>query len=303
MERSSEFVKDKAIFGSFPKQESVEEFENIGVRYFVDLTCDGESKITPYKTKYTYIRYPIIDRRIPTNWHTFAQFIIRIGNIIKSLDGGEMLYLSCKGGHGRSGLVVACLLCYLYKISPSEALENTNKYHSRRKDMREKWRRLGSPQTGYQKRFVSKFFEPLYVYGNHTKYFSSGFNNDANIPVMIPGFGLFPTATSAFYSFKDSDNIEYVKNMELLTDITEIRSFIKTIPDTESWLKKREDILYYILNLKFEQNDTIREHLLNTGLRPIIVKSDDLYYGNTDKHGKNILSKSLMVLRSELYKK
>jgi hypothetical protein len=35
MERSSYFIKDKALFGSYPTQESVEELEKEGVRYFI----------------------------------------------------------------------------------------------------------------------------------------------------------------------------------------------------------------------------------------------------------------------------
>ena len=143
MERTSEFVKNKALFGGYPIQEQVDLFESLGVRYFVDLTCDGEKKITPYKTEYTYIRYSIPDRRVPTNWRSFSQFIIKIGNIIKGLSDGNKLYLHCKGGHGRSGVVVACLLCYLYNMAPPEALSMTTKYHSCRKEMREKWRKMG----------------------------------------------------------------------------------------------------------------------------------------------------------------
>ena len=47
MDYCSYFIKDKAIFGSFPTQESVYELENEGVKYFVDLTDnDKEKKIT-----------------------------------------------------------------------------------------------------------------------------------------------------------------------------------------------------------------------------------------------------------------
>ena len=38
MNYCSYFIKDKALFGSYPTQQSVEELEQEGVRYFVDLT-------------------------------------------------------------------------------------------------------------------------------------------------------------------------------------------------------------------------------------------------------------------------
>ena len=111
MDRSSEFIRNKALFGGYPTQEYVNEFETMGVRYFIDLTCEGEKKIVPYTTIYTYERYSISDHRVPTDWNSFAQFISKIGNIIKSRHTGEKVYRHCKGGHGRSGVVVACLLC------------------------------------------------------------------------------------------------------------------------------------------------------------------------------------------------
>ena len=55
MELTSEFIKNKAYFGGYPTQEQVNAYEDIGFRYFVDLTQDGEKRITPYKTKYNYI--------------------------------------------------------------------------------------------------------------------------------------------------------------------------------------------------------------------------------------------------------
>ena len=303
MERSSEFVKNKALFGSYPLQEHVDLFETLGVRYFIDLTCDGEKRITPYKTKYTYIRYPILDRRVPTNWRTFAQFIIKVGTIIKNLSTGEKVYVHCKGGHGRSGIVVACLLCYLYKITPPEALSKTTRYHSRRKEMRDKWRKMGSPQTRSQKHFVTKFFEPLYIYRNYSKYFSAGFSNDANITVMVPGFGLFPTATSAFCAFKDPTNTEYVKRLEEVTDTDTIRKIASETHEGKDWEDIRESVMYNVLHLKFEQHNVIRSHLMNTGLRSIIVRSVDLYWGKLDNSGKNTLGKMLTILRKNLYKR
>jgi predicted NAD-dependent protein-ADP-ribosyltransferase YbiA (DUF1768 family) len=301
MERSSEFVKNKALFGSYPYQDQVNQFESLGVRYFVDLTCSGEKKIVPYKTNYTYIQYPIPDRRIPTNWRTFSQFIIKIANIIKNLSTGEKVYVHCKGGHGRSGIVVASLLCYLYKFTPSEALSKTTKYHSHRKEMREKWRRMGSPQTLSQKHFVTKFFEPLYIYKNYTRYFSSGFSNDANFQVIVPNFGTFPTVTSAFNAFKDPNNREYVTSLESTVDLDEMKKIIAVFPDPDNWEDIREDIMYNILKLKFDQNEIIKKQLLNTGLRPIIFRSTDSFWGKLDKTGKNVLGILLMILRKELY--
>ena len=99
MDNSSYFIKNRALFGSFPTQESILELEDHGVRYFVDLTdLTKEKKIFAYKTKYTYINYPIDDHSIPDNIRTFSSFIIKISNIIKNLKQDQRILIHCKGG-------------------------------------------------------------------------------------------------------------------------------------------------------------------------------------------------------------
>lgn len=301
MNRSSEFIKNIALFGGFPTQKCVNEFEKLGVKYFINLTCDGEKGITPYTTKYTYIHYPISDLRIPTCWKSFSKFIIRIGNIIKCINKGEKIYIHCKGGHGRSGIVVASLLCYLYKITPSEAITKTTEYHNSRKEMKEKWRKIGCPQTRGQKHFITKFFEPLYIYKNYNNYFSVGFNNNAKLNVMIPGFGLFPSANAAFHALKYPSNITYVSQLESALDDNEVEKIVKNYPQPHDWDDIKDSIMSNVLTYKFKQHIKIRQHLLQTGLRPIIIKSNDMYWGKNDICGKNILGKLLSKLREEFY--
>lgn len=161
MDKCSYFIPNKALFGSFPTQDSVEELENNGVRYFIDLTFPNEKKTHPYRTRYNYISFPIIDHGVPSDWHLFYHFLVNIANIINNLPEGEMVYIHCKGGHGRSGVVVSCLLCYMLKINTVEALEMTKEFHNKRNTMKEKWRILGAPNSKFQRDFVHKFFNPI----------------------------------------------------------------------------------------------------------------------------------------------
>ena len=302
MDKSSFFIKNKALFGGFPTQIDVEEYEKEGVRYFINLTEDGEKGINMYKTKYEYIHYPIKDRRVPTDWKSFADFIIRLSKIIKKLKGNDKLFISCKAGHGRSGVVVACLLCYIYKMSPSVAISKTTRYHGRRKVMRDKWRKIGSPQTRSQKHFVTKFFEPLYIYPSETNYFSYGFNISSDFTVTIPNFGLFPRAISAYYALKSPNNNTYIGMLEQCTDPHEIENIFNNEPTTEDWENNKKEYMCKVLMYKFEQHSVIKGHLLNTGLRPIIFYSSNLYLGkNQEGLGKNIFGKILMKIRRKMY--
>jgi protein-tyrosine phosphatase len=159
MDYCSYFIRGYALFGRYPSQEDVEELESEGVTHFIDLTCLSE-ELEEYDNAHSkYIYYPIIDTHIPhDNMENFHKFICKICKIFWT--GGKM-YIHCKGGHGRSGLVVACILCCLYGCDAETALTKTNKYHSERLIMKEKWRNLGSPQNNTQKDFVREYHKYL----------------------------------------------------------------------------------------------------------------------------------------------
>lgn len=265
MDNCSYFIKDKAIFGSFPTQESVNELEQEGVRYFIDLTdINTETRIVKYTTKYTYINYPIKDNYIPTHCVEYSKFIIRLAKIIKNLPKTSMIYIHCKGGHGRSGVVVASLLCFIFNLTPEQALEYTTKCHSNRRIMRDKWRKIGSPQTYIQKKFIHKFFEPLKIYHSNKNSISLGFSNISNHTIKI-------------------DNNEFY-NTELA-----IKAAL------ENSTQKLENILLNILQSKFNQNETIKNNILNTCLRPFI------YITKYSEKDPNIIGKLLTKIRNEYY--
>ena len=184
MDTCSYFIKDKALFGSYPSDTSVKELEDHGVRFFVNLTYDDEDKIKTYHTDYQIITHSIKDRSVPHDLLSFTTFIIHLSDIIKQLKINEKVYIHCKGGHGRSGLVVACLICYIFKLSPYEALNYTSKCHNNRSVMREKWRKIGAPQTHLQKKFVHQLFRPI----NYARMFRGNFVIHAGEEVDIKLF-------------------------------------------------------------------------------------------------------------------
>tara|TARA_Y100000389_G_C17423172_1_gene497976 strand:- start:118 stop:1032 length:915 start_codon:yes stop_codon:yes gene_type:complete len=301
MEKWSYFIEDKAIFGSFPTQENVEYLEKIGVKYFVNLTYCKEKLITPYKTNKNIITFPITDRKIPNNIIDFSKFIIKISNIINKLEKGELIYIHCKGGHGRSGIVVATLLCYIYKINAKDSILLTNKYHNERTNMKEKWRKIGSPQTFFQKNFVHKCFKPLYFFKAYNTGPYVGFSNFSLHPVTIKNVGTFPTSEAAFQALKDLSNKEYVQKQKRSYSPNYSKKLGKKIQESEYFLKNKEKIMYEIILNKFLQNKDIKLKLLNTGLRPIIYNAKkDFFWGiGHDNTGKNKLGKILERIRIE----
>ena len=302
MDRCSYFIDNKALFGAYPSKEGLEELYINNVRHFIDLSSiEDDKRVQKYITEYNYIRFPIKDKRVPTNWKKFSWLIINIIGIIKNLNNNEKIYIHCIGGHGRSGILVACLLCYIYGIPPSDSITKTTEYHNNRKDMREKWRKIGSPQTRSQKHFVSKFFEPLYIYTNQTKYFSYDFNNESNFSVIIPNYGMFPNAKAAYYAFKDPYNNDYVGKLETAIDINIVEEIFCSHKITDiKWEQNKERYIFLILKYKFNQHEVLKNQLLNTGLRPIYYHSNDLFMGKIENIGKNILGKNLNKIREIL---
>lgn len=170
-----------ALFGSFPTQHQVVTLENAGVCWFIDLTSVNEKKITPYYLSSTskYLRYSILDQSIPENIIEFAIFIHKLIYIISGLNSTQKIYIHCKGGHGRSGLVAAILLCIIDNISPDTAIREITISHNRRFLMKKKWKKIGSPQTTVQCNFLYSLFEIhdidsdslLTIFSPHKSYF------------------------------------------------------------------------------------------------------------------------------------
>lgn len=306
MDRSSYFIPSKALFGSYPNQDSVNELESIGVTYFINLTEPSEAlKIYDISEKSTRIDYPIIDRKIPSNKLSFSKFVIKIANIILKLTGNQKIYIHCKGGHGRSGVLVACLLCYIYNLDPHEALLRTTEYHSQRKEMRSLWRTIGSPQTIQQKNFVTRLFESIRFYKAYKNGPTSGFSNFSTHTVYLQIFDTtFPSSEAAFNSFKDPENKLYIEKLKETKTPFAAKDLGKKCNLRVDWYERREEFMTIVINSKLKQHKDFEENLKNSLLKRIIyhTKKDKFWGDGPDGNGKNILGKILMKCRNNLIK-
>jgi hypothetical protein len=76
-----------------------------------------------------FLHVPIVDCSCTSD----ATIIQLCYNLCWRLIRGEVVYVHCWGGHGRTGTVVAVVLGLLYGISTREALERTQMYHDIRR--------------------------------------------------------------------------------------------------------------------------------------------------------------------------
>ena len=281
MDKCSYFINNKALFGSYPSQQDVDELEGIGVRFFIDLTCYNESNLTKYDTNYNYISFPIPDRNIPSDIRLFSYFVTRVVSIIKSIKQGEKIYIHCKGGHGRSGILVASIICYMNKISSHESIKETTYYHSKRVVMHDKWRRIGSPQTFQQKRFVHNLFEPIILYRLSYHSINKVVNQVLDKPIYVEGVGKFISLDICIHTLK---KIKY-------NNINKFKLKIDLSPDIDIIIV---NLLYKIFKNIFDKNIYLMNILLNTGLCPIIV--------DRVKYMDNKIGIILMNIRRHYYK-
>jgi len=155
-------LKDQVLFGSYPypPKSYLKQLHQLGIDVFVSLVAKGETTRdgTPLEDYTAYlneddlqVEFPISDRRTPKNLTSLKKMLRRLS---KLLTDGHRLYIHCRGGHGRAGLICALLLRVHLGYTPDTALEYVKKQHRTRVKMEPRFRKMGAPQTAKQKEFV-----------------------------------------------------------------------------------------------------------------------------------------------------
>ena len=109
-------VPDRFLAGEYPATvlqdgnpwEKASALVKAGVSVFVDLTEVGE--LRPYVHKIgaaKHLRFPIRDHSVPKSDQQIRDALDVIDN---HLDKGNIVYVHCWGGIGRTGLIVGCWL-------------------------------------------------------------------------------------------------------------------------------------------------------------------------------------------------
>jgi len=307
----SYFIENKALFGGFPTQGQADILMNMGVKYFVDLTFPSEvPKKYNINSDCLYINYPIPDRSVPNNVTNFTSLLLGVSDALENLSESKKIYVHCKGGHGRSGILVACLI-YLHfqNKSTRECLELTNKAHNERTVMRDKWRKIGSPQTAQQKKYVHKLFSDLVFFRSFKNGSTSGFSNYSYHPVNSPGSkllpkGIFPSSEALFQASKNISDESYIARQQQAKNPRVSKTIGSRIAVTNEWEKNRLEIMKEILTLKTSQHPEILCKLTRTGLRKIIYNNrlDDYFGLGPHGRGKNMYGKILMEIRDKRYR-
>jgi len=128
-------VPGKLLAGEYPcaLQERAARFKarrllQVGVTYIIDLTKAGEYGLKSYLPylraeaeaagkAFEHCRMPIRDADVPTQ----GEMIAILDAIDAALEAGQLVYVHCYGGIGRTGTVIGCYLAR-HGMSGEEAL-------------------------------------------------------------------------------------------------------------------------------------------------------------------------------------
>lgn len=120
-----------------------------GIDSFIDLTEKGEMPayrhLLPSGTE--YVRSAIADTRVPNNVAQTRQVLARMQ---KSLDSGRGIYVHCRAGIGRTGLIIGCFLAD-QQPNGASAIETLNRLW-RQSERAKSWPTV--PQTPEQADYI-----------------------------------------------------------------------------------------------------------------------------------------------------
>jgi protein-tyrosine phosphatase len=149
-------VNQYIYFGKYIDNEVLNDLNKIKMDIIIDLTHKSDYMIQ-YNTDITLIKFPIVDMSICDDNRLWI-FMEHLCYLLKSK---KKIYIHCKGGHGRSACVAACLYGLYYNISAKNSLLKIKKAHSERIIMKERWRQLGAPQTSSQCKQVFRILDGI----------------------------------------------------------------------------------------------------------------------------------------------
>lgn len=258
-------IKDKLYFGPFPNQNMIDKMKEENFNFIVNLTMDDENiiqfnqeenqetKEEIYKLpKNMYLSYQIEDNGVPECPLSYSSFISKLYDIYKK---DKKIYIHCRGGHGRSGMVSVSLVSNIYpNKNIKEIIDAVNKSHIDRIILRNKWKKKQAPFNYNQYQFLLKVHKNIYINNNNKYYgwliFNEPFTYKENMYYNI--YKLFSDENiehnEKMIVLKDyfSNKISSNKDIEYKLHLTYLKKIVLTDCDNKEFCETYANILYSI---------------------------------------------------------
>jgi len=267
-------LDNNLYFGPFPNQIMIDKLLDKKFDIIVNLTMDNESvfsiECSSYKIqKNKYIHYPIVDNDVPKCSMSYCSLVIKLKNLYEE---NKKIYIHCRGGHGRSGMLSTSLLIVLKpEKSIKEIIEDINNSHTKRVVLREKWKTKSSPFNYNQYAFLIKIHKNIYI-NIQNKYYSWLIFNEKieyknekfyNIYELFIAQNLPQEEKEEFLRNYFDNKLKFNKDIQYKLRLTYLKRIILTDSDNKEFCNYYSRFLY-----------NIRESLLN-GIFPLITDPYD----------------------------
>lgn len=165
---------DKVYFGPYPNKLMTSRLFDNGFNMIIDLTEDSEQLERVELPTFSYIeyskqtsdnliiriKYPIADRSYPQDPFDYCNFInFLYFHVLQN----RRIYIGCKGGHSRSGMVSISLIFLLFSCDINFALNYVTESHNSRSNLRPVWRLKKSSVNYNQFLFLKKVHKNIYL--------------------------------------------------------------------------------------------------------------------------------------------
>ena len=206
--KSNWAIENKVLGGACPSIEDEKKLKKMGVTVVVNLMEEkirkgGYQPDNFKKGEVVFIHFGVTDMFIFNEDKDLIQLVDTILELVKN---GEVVFMHCAGGHGRTGIVAVVVIAKYYNISEMDALSMWQKSHAGRSDLGKHGKPGRTPQTKEQLYQIHRVLTQNYT-GNNTIYFynDSGkygeFSNLYISPVKYKG-RVYSTSEHAFQAAK-----------------------------------------------------------------------------------------------------
>lgn len=156
----SSIFHGKIAFGKYPNDEEIAQLVSKGYSVILNLVPEEETKKA--KVGYDMSKHPgveLISFPIDENKGPSSPIVDLIKKCVTLLSTDKKIYIHCKNGRGRTGVIVACIVGTYLDVGASIALDIVNEGHRKGHGAYKKWFRHSIPSHRAQMEFVIEFLD------------------------------------------------------------------------------------------------------------------------------------------------